>query len=117
MPYGSVYVPTRAPIHLEQGGLLGMIQTEPLPALSQTPEAFVPAVVFRALRISHSRAQYLSYLGYDQHEAGVSWSKDLLRLLWEASFAGYRLDLEVYARAARVRAISVGASREAKKHK
>ena len=103
MAMGGVYVPTPVPTSLERQGLVQLLSLETLPEASQHLAAFVPHVVWRGLYVSYREDHYLAALGYGPFEGGTPWTREGLRLLWEASAHRLRLDCFRWAQTQRAR--------------
>ena len=103
MTYGGIFAPVQAPRHLLDAGELGRASLDDLPAASQLPASFVPHVVWRGLYVSYREDHYLAALGYGPFEGGTPWTREGLRLLWEASSHRLRLDCFRWAQTQRAR--------------
>ena len=93
MPYGGVYIPTLCPVDIMRTGVVDAISLDALPAGSQLPGNFVPEVVWRGCVKSVNPAHFIAALGYGAADYDGFWSNNILRMLWETSQAGLRLNV------------------------
>ena len=94
--HSGVYVPTPVPVNIERQGLVQLLSLETLPEASQEPAAFVPHVVWRGCRVSLELCHWLAALGYSSRTFSWLLSPDALRLIWEASSAGLRVNMDAW---------------------
>ena len=94
MPYGGVYIPTLCPTEIMVAGVLEATSVDALPPSSQLPGNFEPQVVWRGNIKSVNPAHFIAALGYGPADYDGTWTNNLLRLIWEASQCGLRMNVK-----------------------
>ena len=93
MPYGGVYVPTLCPEAILRRGVSRANAIDVLPPQSQLPGSFVPQVVWRGAVKTEKLEFFIAALGYGPSDYDGPWSFNILRMMWETSQAGLRLNI------------------------
>ena len=93
MPYGGVYVPTQCPEEIVRKGVTKADGIDALPPQSQLPGNFTPQVIWRGAVKTSNLEYFIAALGYGPSDYDGPWSFNILRMLWETSQAGLRLNI------------------------
>ena len=93
MAYGGVYIPTLCPAEIVRGGVMDAAGIDALPPQSQLPGNFSPQVIWRGSIKTTNPAHFIAALGYGPADYDGVWTNNILRMIWEVSQCGLRLNV------------------------